>query len=63
MKVYIYSHHIIALIIFLGQNMGVQNVILPRGLYFYLPQRRRPGTGDIATPPIRLSVCLSVRRV
>ena len=35
MKVYIYSQHIIALIISLGQNMGVQNVILPRGLYFF----------------------------
>ena len=35
MKVYIYSHHIIALIISLGQNMGVQNVILPQGLYFF----------------------------
>ena len=34
MKVYIYSQHIIALIS-LGQNMGVQNVILPRGLYFF----------------------------
>ena len=28
---------------------------------FYLPRRRRPGTGDIVTPPVRLSVCLSVR--
>ena len=31
---------------------------------YYLPRRRRPGTGDIATPPVRpsvrLSVCLSV---
>ena len=27
----------------------------------HLPRRRRPGTGDIATPPVRLSVCLSVR--
>ena len=27
---------------------------------FYLPLRRRPGTGDIETPLIRLSVCLSV---
>ena len=35
MKVYIYSQHIIALIISLGQNMVVQNVILPRGLYFF----------------------------
>ena len=34
MKVYIYIHHIIALIISLGQNMGVKNVILPQGLYF-----------------------------
>ena len=25
----------------------------------YLPRRRRPGMGDIATPPVRL--CLSVR--
>ena len=33
MKVYIYSQHVIALIISLGQNMGVQNVILPRGLF------------------------------
>ena len=33
MKVYIYSQHIIALIISLGQNMGVQNVIIPQGLY------------------------------
>ena len=23
---------------------------------YYLPRRRRPGTGDIATPPVRLSV-------
>ena len=34
---------------------------------FYLPRRRRPGTGDIATPPVRLSVrpsvCPSVRHV
>ena len=29
----------------------------------YLPRRRRPGTGDIATPPVHLSVCLSVRHV
>ena len=29
--------------------------------HFYLPRRRRPGTGDIVTPPVRLSVCLSVR--
>ena len=29
-----YSQHIIALIISLGQNMGVQNVILLTGLYF-----------------------------
>ena len=35
MKVYIYSQHIIALIISLGQYMGVQNVILPRGFYFF----------------------------
>ena len=28
-----YSAHIIALIISLGQNMGVQNVILPQGLF------------------------------
>ena len=35
MTTYIYSHHIIALIISLGQNMGVQNVILPQGLYFF----------------------------
>ena len=27
---------------------------------FYLPRRRRPGTGDIATPPVCPSVCLSV---
>ena len=32
-------------------------------LIFYLPRRRRPGTGDIATPPVRLSVCLSVLHV
>ena len=41
------------------------------GLLYYLPWRRRPGTGDIATPPVRpsvrlsvclcLSVCLSIR--
>ena len=41
---------------------------------FYLPRCRRPGTGDIAMPPVRpsvcpsvclscLSVCLSVRHV
>ena len=30
-------------------------------IFCYLPRRRRPGTGDIATPPVRLSVCLSVR--
>ena len=30
-------------------------------MFCYLPRRRRPGTGDIATPPIRLSVCPSVR--
>ena len=35
MKVYIYSQHIRALIISLGQNMGVQNVILPQGLYLF----------------------------
>ena len=28
--------------------------------YFYLPRRRWPGTGDIATPPVHPSVCLSV---
>ena len=27
---------------------------------FYLPRRRRPGTGDIATPPVRPSVRPSV---
>ena len=36
MKVYIYSQHIIALIISLGQYMCVQNVILPRGIYFLI---------------------------
>ena len=36
MKVYIYSQHIIALMISLGQNIGVQNVILPQGLFFTL---------------------------
>ena len=35
MKVYMYSQHIIAIIISLGQNIGVQNAILPRGLYFF----------------------------
>ena len=34
-SLYIYSQHIIALIISLGQNMSVQNVILPRGLMFF----------------------------
>ena len=29
----------------------------------YLPRRRRPGTGDIATPPVRLSVTFSFRTV
>ena len=30
-------------------------------MFFYLPRRRRPGTGDIATPPsVCLSICLSV---
>ena len=28
---------------------------------YYLPRRRRPGTGDIATPSVRLSVRPSVR--
>ena len=28
---------------------------------FYLPRRRRPGTGDIAMPPVCPSVCLSIR--
>ena len=27
---------------------------------YYLPRRRRPGTGDIATPPVRPSVRPSV---
>ena len=31
--------------------------------YFYLPRCRRPGTGDIATPPVCLPVCPSVRQV
>ena len=30
------------------------------GCSCYLPRRRRPGTGDIAMPPVRLSVCPSV---
>ena len=30
-------------------------------IVYYLPRRRRPGTRDIATPPVRPSVCLSVR--
>ena len=30
------------------------------GRLYYLPRRRRPGTGDIATPPVRLSVRPSV---
>ena len=34
-SLYIYSQHIIALIISLGQNMSVQNVIRPQGLYFF----------------------------
>ena len=35
MKVYIYSQHIRALIISLGQNIGVQNVILPQRFYLF----------------------------
>ena len=31
-----------------------------KALIYYLPRRRRPGTGDIAMPPVRLSVHLSV---
>ena len=46
MKVYIYWHHIIALIISLCQNMGVQNVILSWGLYFLL----QTGSTDISLP-------------
>ena len=45
--------------IFLSEWTGV--IVLGRS--FYLPRRRRPGTGDIATPPVCLSVCLSVRHV
>ena len=30
---------------------------------YYLPPRHRPGTGDIETPPVRPSVCLSVHHV
>ena len=32
-------------------------------LSFYLPPRRRPGMGDIKTPPVRLSVTYSFRTV
>ena len=63
MKVYKYSQHIIALIISLSQNMGVQNVILPQELYFctlfsvlflsfihgFLPARARKTDHIIAT--------------
>ena len=39
----------------------LQNLHYTEICIYYLPRRRRPGTGDIATPPVRLSVCLSVR--
>ena len=41
---------------YLGSKMG-QSIEAYFQSCFYLPRRRRPGTGDIATPPI----CLSVR--
>ena len=42
-------------------NLPLQNLNLSLLFHvYYLPRRRRPGTGDIATPPICLSVCLSV---
>ena len=48
-------------------NPRQQNGFYPseryRCMIFYLPRCRRPGTGDIATPPVRLSVRLSVRHV
>ena len=34
MKVYFYSQHIIALMISLGQNMGVQNVFFHKDFIF-----------------------------
>ena len=35
---------------------------IAQNAHFYLPRRRRPGTGDIATPPsVCPSVCPSVR--
>ena len=39
-------------------------ILIINSFHCYLPRRRRPGTGDIATPPVclsvRPSVCLSV---
>ena len=44
-----------------GQWESISNISsIPFFWFFYLPRRRRPGTGDIATPPVRPSVCLSV---
>ena len=49
------------LFIYVKLNPGQGYVQVDRTTFNYLPRRRRPGTGDIATPPVCLSVCLSVR--
>ena len=47
-----------------GSNLPNYIVILVfTYLLFYLPPRLRPGTGDITTPPVCLSVHPSVRRI
>ena len=43
----------------LEQNVRVRSpdrltLFSPTDSGFYLPRRRRPGTGDIATPPVRI---------
>ena len=42
-------------------NDNYRTIAMEDYYFYYLPRRRRPGTGDIATPPVRPSVCPSVR--
>ena len=41
-------------------RMKFGNILVNLTSIFYLPGRRRPGTGDITTPPVYPSIYLSV---
>ena len=58
---YFLSKHLLFILQYLRNIFGLFLAYPCMYFNFYLLRRRRPGTGDIATPPVRLSVCLSVR--